>query len=171
MDLLAWGWRHRSATPIGAAAFAVMVPLVTLLGVTFLFGWKLQPIETGSMAPRYPAGSLAVVEPIDASDMEPGITIVFEDPTHRNRLVAHRVLRLMPGSAPAWETQGDANAEPDAFPVQARDIQGRVRWAIPALGALVTAVRGPQAVALLVGLPLLILLVSEVRDWRRRALA
>ena len=85
--------------PVGAAAFAVMVPLAMLLGTAFLFGWKFQPIETGSMAPRYPAGSLAVVEPIDASDVEPGSTIVFEDPGSRGRLVAHRVVNVLPGGA------------------------------------------------------------------------
>jgi signal peptidase I len=141
-----------------------------LLGAAFLFGWKFQPIETASMAPRYPAGSLAVVEPIDASGVEPGITIVFEDPGHPGRLVAHRVLKVLPGTALAWQTQGDANAEPDPFPVPARAIGGRVRWAIPALGAVVTAVRGPQAVVLLVGLPLLLFVAFEIRDWRRRKL-
>jgi hypothetical protein len=32
-------------------------------------------------------------------------------------------------------------------------------------------VRGPQAVALLVGLPLLLLRAFELRDWRRRELS
>jgi signal peptidase I len=154
--------------PVGAGALAVMAPLAMLLGAAFLFGWKFQPIETASMAPRYPAGSLAVVEPIDASGVEPGITIVFEDPGHPGRLVAHRVLKVLPGTALAWQTQGDANAEPDPFPVPARAIGGRVRWSIPALGAVVTAVRGPQAVVLLVGLPLLLFVAFEIRDLRRR---
>lgn len=145
-----------------------LAPLVLLLVVAFLFGWKFQPIETASMAPRYPAGSLAVVEPMDPADVEPGMTIVFADPQGRDRLVAHRALKLLPGTTPAWQTKGDANAAPDPFPVQARDIQGRVVWAVPVIGQVVTALRGPQAVLLLVGLPLALLLITEMRAWRRR---
>jgi signal peptidase len=144
------------------------LPLAVVLGTAFLLGWKFQPIETGSMAPRYPAGSLAVVEPIDPALVEPGMTIVFTDPNDRGRLVAHRAVALLPGSVPVWETKGDANAESDPIPVQASAIQGRVMWAIPAFGSVVTAMRGPQAIVLLVVLPLFLLLFTELRDWRRR---
>jgi hypothetical protein len=40
-------------------------------------------IETGSMGPRYPAGSLAIVEPFDPADVRPGMTVVFENPLQR----------------------------------------------------------------------------------------
>jgi len=159
--------RRQLAVPVAAATLAVVVPLTMLVATAFLFGWKFQPIETGSMAPHYPAGSLAVVEPIDGSDVQPGITLVFEDPRDRSRLVAHRVVKALSGASPTWQTKGDANADPDPFPVPASAVQGRVRWSIPSLGWIVSAVRGPQAVALLVGLPLLLLLLLEVRDRRR----
>jgi signal peptidase len=149
-------------------AVALLTPLAVLLGVAVLFGWKFQPIETASMAPSFPAGSLAVVEPLDAAEIEPGMTIVFTDPHGGDRLVAHRAVTQLPGSPPVWQTKGDANAEPDPFPVQASAIRGRVVWAIPGLGTVVTALRGPPAVVLLVGLPMAILLLTEVRAWRRR---
>lgn len=158
-------WPRLDAVRVGVG---VLAALTLLIVIAFLFGWKFQPIETGSMAPRFPAGSLAVVEPIDAAEVEPGMTIVFVDPLDRDRLVAHRAVTLLPGSPPAWQTKGDANAQPDPIPVQASAIQGRVRWAIPMLGNVVTAIRGPQAVVLLVGLPLAILFAGELREWRRR---
>jgi signal peptidase len=127
-----------------------------------MMGWKVQPIGTDSMAPRYPAGSLAVIEPLDPSDVRPGMTIVFEDPLTRGRLVAHRVIKRLPGQSPAWATKGDANAENDPAPVHATAVQGRVRWAIPEVGRFVSALHGWTAIALLVGLPLLVLLAAEL---------
>jgi signal peptidase len=146
----------------------VLVPLVVLMGTAFLFGWTFQPIETGSMAPQYPAGALAVVQPMDGADVRPGMTVVFTDPQDGTRLVAHRVVKALPGDPPAWQTKGDANAEPDPLPVPARAIRGRVLWVVPALGSLVTAIRGPQAVILFVGIPLGVLGITEVADRRRR---
>ena len=145
-----------------------MAMFVLLLVTAFVVGWKFQPIETASMEPNLPVGSLAVVGPINSSEVETGMTVVFIDPQTPDRLVAHAVVKLLPGTVPAWQTKGDANAEPDPFPVHANAIQGRVLWAIPFLGHLVTALRGPQAVVLLVGLPLAALFASEVRDRRRR---
>jgi hypothetical protein len=48
--------------------------------------------------------------------------------------------------------------------VQGERSTAGVGWAIPALGALGTLVRGPQAVVLLVGLPFLRPLAFELRD-------
>jgi len=114
------------------------------------------------------ARSLAVVEPIDPADVEAGSVIVFVDQHDRSRLVAHRAIERVDVDPPAWRTQGDANASVDAFPVPSRDIVGRVRWVIPGVGAIVTAVRCPLAVLLLVGLPLAVLVVLELLGLRRR---
>ena len=159
-------WR-RGFSPLGVLVFAVMVPLVMMTVAAFLFGWRFQPVETGSMAPRFPVGSLAVVEPIDPADVGAGSVIVFVDQNNRSRLVAHRAIQRLDTDPPVWTTQGDANADPDAFPVPSRDIVGRVRWVIPGVGTLVTAVRGPLAVMLLVVLPLVVLVVLELLSLRR----
>jgi signal peptidase len=155
------------ALPVAVVGVAILLPIAIVLGIGFLLGWTFQPIETESMAPRYPAGSLAVVQPIDPADVEPGMTIVFTDPLQPDRLVAHRVVRQLPGDALAWETKGDANAEADPLPVHATELRGRISWVIPGLGTVVTALRGPQGVLLLVGLPLIILVATEFSALRR----
>ena len=160
--------RQRGMTLLIAAVILVLLASAALLGTAFALGWKLQVIETESMAPRYPAGSLAIVEPVDAAEVRPGMTVVFEDPFVRGRLVAHRVFKRLPGNSPVWMTKGDANAESDPAPVHAAAIQGRVRWAIPGLGGAVPALSGGWVVGVLVGLPLTLLLVSEIAVRRRR---
>jgi signal peptidase I len=162
------GRRWAVLLPVAAVGVALLVPVTVLLGTAFVMGWKFQPIETGSMAPRYPVGSLAIVEPIDPADVRAGMTVVFEDPLVRGRLVAHRVVKRLPGTSPTWETKGDANAERDPAPVHAHAVQGRVRWAIPGFGRVVSAVDRRLALLLLVGFPLAALLVTEAAARRRR---
>ncbi len=154
--------------PVAALAVAVLLPLAVLLGSAFLMGWRFQPLESGSMAPQHPLGSLAVVEPIDAAGVSVGMTIVFVDPLDPGRLIAHRAMQQMPAEPGSWQTKGDANLQPDDVPVQATMVRGRVAWSIPGLGSVVTAIRGGPAIVLLVGLPLAILVVTEIRDLRRR---
>jgi len=154
--------------PVAALVIAVLLPLAVLLGSAFLMGMRFQPIESGSMEPRYPMGSLAVVAPIDAAEVEPGMTIVFTDPLDQSRLIAHRAVKPLPGDPPAWQTKGDANAEVDPLPVHAGTVRGRIAWSIAGLGGVVTAVRGGPAVVILVGVPLTILLVTEILDVGRK---
>ena len=154
--------------PLAVVTIAILLPLTILLGTAWLFGWRFQPVETGSMAPAMPAGALAVVQPPEPTRIGPGSLIVFTDPQDRSRLVAHRVVRVLPGVPIRFETRGDANRTADPFPVSMADIQGIVGWNVPGLGSFVTTLSGGPAVVLLVALPLLILAVTEVDGYRRR---
>ena len=163
--------RRRSGLwlPVAALAIAVLLPLAVLFGSAFLMGMRFQPLESGSMEPRFPMGSLALVAPIDAAEVEPGMTIVFTDPQDPSRLIAHRAVNQLPGDPPSWRTKGDANVDVDSLPVHASMVRGRIAWSIPGLGSVVTAVRGGSAVVLLVGLPLMLLVATEAFDLRRKA--
>jgi signal peptidase len=166
--VLATSRRRGVGLPVAGLAVAVLLPLAVFLGAAALLGWRLQVIETGSMAPRYPAGSLAIVERFDTAEIRPGLTVVFEDPVVRGRLVAHRIVKRLPGDSPVWATKGDANAEADPAPVYSTAIRGRVRWAIPKLGRLVSGLHGAGAILLLVGVPFGALLSTEIAALRRR---
>ncbi len=145
-----------------------MVPAVMLLGTVVVLGWQLQVIETASMAPAFPEGALAVVEPVDPADVRAGMTLVFQDPAQPDRLVSHRAVHRMPGELPVWQTKGDANATADPLPVHPGAIRGRVRWVIPRLGGAAAALRGTRSPLVLVGVPLALLAVSEIRSLLRR---
>ena len=163
--------RRDLVVPVAAVVVALLLPLAILLGTAFLFGLRFQPVETNSMAPGYPAGSLAVVQPLDVGDVEPGMIIVFADSQDPSRLIAHRVVKQLTSDPPAFQTKGDANATADPFPVPAASVRGKVTWAVAGLGGVVTTVRGAPAVLLLVVLPLGILVVTEVLERRRRRTA
>ena len=151
--------------PLAVLGLVVLAPLTVLVVATWLAGWRLQPVDTESMAPAYPAGALLVVQPVNPSDVEPGTVVVFEDPGRPGRLVAHRVVARAPG--PAFRTQGDANQDMDPYPVAARDVRGVVRWGIPGLGGLARTFRWPVNAIVLIGVPAALLVASELRGWRR----
>jgi signal peptidase len=150
---------------------SLLLPLATFLVATWLLGWQLQAVLSGSMAPTYPVGSLLVVGPLDASDVRAGMPIVFEDPLEAGRVVTHRVVGPVPDDASAFRTRGDANAAMDPALVPARLVRGRVLWAVNGLGAILEWLRWPNGFLLLVGAPAVILALTEVRSRRARPLS
>jgi len=161
--------RRGLLVPAAAVCLAVLAPFALASLVLFLLGWHLQPILSASMRPSYPSGALVAVEPIDASQVRPGMVIVFVDPRQPGRLVAHRVVEQVSGDRLAFRTRGDANVVDDPFPVSAESVQGRVRWGIPGLGSVVSALSGGWGAALLIGAPAGTLVGTEGYDrWRRR---
>lgn len=161
-------WRGWSTAAL-AVVLVTLVPLAAFLVSVWLLGWQLQSVQSGSMAPVYPVGSLLVTGQIDAGAVEPGMAIVFQDPRDPGRLVTHRVVRAVPGESLMFITQGDANAVADPAPVPARLVRGRVLWSVAALGSVMDWLQWPRSfVALVVG-PALLLLLAEWRARRPRS--
>lgn len=156
------GWRGWLTAALAAVVIAVLLPLATFLVATWLLGWQIQAVLSGSMSPTYPVGSLLVVGQIDASDVEAGMAIVFEDPMEPGRLVTHRVIGPVPEDASAFRTRGDANAAPDPASVPARLVRGKVLWSVSVLGGVLDWLKWPNGFILLVGVPGAILVASEL---------
>jgi signal peptidase len=154
---------------LGVVSIALLLPLTVFLVAAWLLGWQLQSVQSGSMAPTYPVGSLLVIGQIDAGDVDSGMAIVFQDPREPGRLVTHRVVRITPGDTLQFVTQGDANTSADPAPVPARLVQGRVLWAVSNLGALLDWLQWPRSFVLLVVGPGLVLGFLEWRARRERA--
>jgi signal peptidase len=154
--------------PLAVAAVVVITPLVVLLATVVVLGWQLQVVESSSMEPLYPKGSLAVVEPLDGSEVRTGMTVVFHD-RMQHKLVAHRVVGAVKGQPATWRTKGDANRTEDPLPVRAADVRGRVRWAVPHMGRAGVWLRGDHAPWALVGVPVAVLLLNELRGRRAPA--
>ncbi|HEY2916868.1 MAG TPA: signal peptidase I [Candidatus Limnocylindrales bacterium] len=157
------GWWQAAALAI---TVTLLLPLATFLVAVWLLGWQLQHVESGSMSPTYPVGSLLVTGDVAASDVEVGMPLVFEDPRQPGRLVTHRVVGLAPGAELAFVTRGDANATNDPAPVPARLVRGRVLWHVTVLGTVLDWLQWPRSFLLLVVLPAALLAALELRNRR-----
>jgi signal peptidase len=155
-------WRGWQAATL-AAVLATLLPLTTFLVATWLLGWQLQSVQTGSMSPTFAVGSLLVVGQVDASQVEAGMAITFEDPAAAGKLVTHRVVKVAPGQELAFITKGDANATADVAPVPARLVRGRVLWSVSQLGTVMDWLQWPRSFVLLVLAPTVLLLGLELR--------
>ena len=156
-----WVW-----WPVAGVTLSLLLPVTTFLVAALLLGWRLEAVESGSMEPLYPVGSLVVIQPIDPSDVREGMPVAFV-PEDNRPLVTHRVVKVIDSSSGlSFRTQGDANAKADPHPVSARAVRGQAVWAVPQLGRVIRWLAWPRGFLLLVALPATLLLASEL--WARR---
>lgn len=164
-------WVTRPFTlPLLALTFTVLLPATVLLVTVWLSGWKLQVVQTNSMWPTYPTGTLLVTESVTPSQVRAGDPLVFHAPWKNRQLVTHRVRLILEDDDGSlrFVTRGDASDADDPSPVPARETFGIVKWGIPSLGSFVWAIRGARGVVALVVLPAVALVLTELRDRRRR---
>lgn len=90
---------------------------------TFIFGYSLLWVVTGSMEPQIPARSYILTKYYDGGDIEEGevITFICKDPSSEayGSLITHRVEAV---TAEGLKTKGDNNPAADSFIVQKEDV-------------------------------------------------
>ncbi len=98
-----------------------------------LVGLKAYSIETGSMSPTIPEGSMVYVKPTDNfNDYNLNDVVTFTDPS-TGRSFTHRVIQIDSANG-CFLTKGDANEEVDLAPTDADYAVGKVQFTIPILG-------------------------------------
>ena len=113
-------------------------------------------------------GSLAAASPVDPTSLRVGDIIAYTHPRSPNITVSHRVVEVIDGESLGFRTKGDANEAPDPTVVPAENVVGRVTWHIPRIGfaldEIMGFVRTVWGLGLLIGLPVVIILGSTIRD-------
>jgi signal peptidase len=132
-------WR----TALSAGLFVIVMGLAAaVIGIPFATHSVALSVLTGSMAPTYPTGTLVIVRPIGPTNIRIGDPITYQMESGRPELITHRVIAISSSSNGDinYTTQGDSNDLPDANPVVADQVMGRVWYSIPYLGYVNTAV-------------------------------
>lgn len=128
-------------------------------------------VETGSMRPEMPPGTLVVTRPVDPGEIAIGDVITYQIVSGQSRVVTHRVIAtgIDATGQPRWRTQGDANEVADEGWVLPVQVQGRKWYAVPLLGHATSFVSGQQREMLTIAavLGLLGYAVSMFRGARR----
>jgi len=168
-------WRaaaNRGANLVFWLWFAALGVLLVFLAVAWLIGWRVDIVQTGSMAPTIPEGSVAVIAPVAGRAVQEGDVVRFRQAgPEGGRLVLHRVVAVVEneGGRRSFTTQGDANRTPDPRPITESAITGRMVFHVPKLGSVLLALREPTGLVLLIGLPLAAGVASLL--WSRRTRA
>ncbi|MFE4194270.1 signal peptidase I [Paenarthrobacter sp. NPDC056912] len=148
---------------LNVAAVGGAVCIIAVI-CALLFHISLILFKTGSMSPAIPAGSLAVVREIPASEIRTGDVVTVDRPGKLP--ITHLVQTIEPADGPARTItmKGDANADPDPAPYVVERVR-LVLWSAPGLAYPVSAASSPLALgAVTVGVAALVTWVL----WPRR---
>lgn len=130
-DLLLW------IAAIGGVICIVLVILAYTAGITLIM------FKTGSMSPTIPAGSVAVVQRIPASEIEVGDVVTVD--REGELPITHRVTSITDGATPAQRVitmKGDANALEDPAPYMVTS--GRiVLFSVPGIATIIVGMGNP----------------------------
>ncbi len=172
MTLAARGTRLLFQTALRLVALA-MLGLAVLVVTGHL---RLQPVLTGSMAPRFPTGTLVAVTPVVASSLRVGDVVMFVPPrpygTPSGGPVMHRIVAVdqAPGGRLTLRTKGDANAVQDPWVLDGNAGGfARLRASSVVLGRALRMARGTTHGPALLFWPGLILLWLTARHSRNEA--
>ncbi len=131
-DLVLW------LAAIGGVVCIALVILAYAAGITLIM------FKTGSMAPTIPAGSVAVVQQVGASEIEVGDVVTVD---RANDLpVTHRVTSAVAGATDAERVitmRGDANADEDPLPYTVTSVR-TVLFSVPGIATVIVGLGNPM---------------------------
>ncbi len=128
-----------------------------------LAGYRVCIVMSGSMEPAVKVGSVVVVQPLAAEEVQPGDIITYRGESS-GTLTTHRVDHLDTANGLQFYTKGDANDALDPLPVPVRQLAGRVALTVPYLGYLLAYARTREGLAALFGLAALIVAGGLIRN-------
>lgn len=137
---------------VGVAVVSVLALAVLGLG-PHTGRYRTATVLSASMRPTIAEGSVVVLTPVPAEQLQVGDVLMYRIPVEDRRVVTHRVVELVErGDRPVVRTKGDANNAPDTWVARLEsEPLWQVRAAVPYLGHAVQALRAPQLRLLSIG--------------------
>jgi len=115
---------------IGTLLLLLVIAVSLPLALPRFLGVEAYHVETGSMEPAIPAGSLVYVDPVSPETLEPGDVVAFYS---KDTVITHRVVENHYFYSELI-TKGDANEKEDIKPVRYDEVIGRVTVHFPVIG-------------------------------------
>lgn len=131
-------------TGAGRATSLLVLLLLVLTAIVFVvmpqaLGWQTYTLPASAMTSTHPAGSFLVVQPAAFSQLTNGDTVAFQLTPGRPEVGVRRITGV--GARQDGEqvliTRGVNN---DGVPVRARQVRGKLLYAVPVVGYLTDAV-------------------------------
>lgn len=116
------------------------------------------------MEPTIPVGSIVFTQPVATDSIGPDQIVAFTSPIKPSETILHRVIEITEvAGATVMRTKGDANNNVDNWTVTPNAIQGSYTFYIPYLGHVAAFMQTPVGFAILVGVPVLILIILQIK--------
>jgi signal peptidase len=133
---------------IGVALGAVILT-ATISGMARL-------VMTDSMAPTIRAGDVVLIKPL-TSEIAPGMIITYN---HGSKAITHRVVMV---DGDNLYTKGDNSEQIDPWEVPVSSVIGVTYFSIPYLGYLLSFVRKPLGLLIIILVPCLLIIAFELK--------
>jgi len=91
----------------------------------------LAVVSSWSMEPIFHVGDMIIVK--GYRNYSIGDIVVYQDRFVKSKLIVHRIINIRNTS---YITKGDANYNPDSYPIKKNQIKGKVILVIPYLGTI-----------------------------------
>ena len=144
----------------------LIIFLSALNHTIFLPNINIYSVQSGSMEPNIPLGSLVIVQKSD--NYEIGDVITVKELSNPIISVTHRIVDInTDNSIVSYVTKGDANDANDMdlrFPAE---IIGKVIFQLPLLGYLISFTRTQLGLILLIIIPAIIIIFSEIKNIKK----
>jgi signal peptidase I len=150
---------------LGLAVLLMLVSMSTYMAPRF--GWGVDDVVSGSMAPTLSKGTLVITNRVDPGSIKIGDVIIIDGLPGKDFTICHRVIDIQYGNRTLFITKGDANAVRDSFDVTGQNIAGKVVAHVPVVGNLIFFIKTPLGLAgtlVIPGLLLLALYAVNLRD-------
>ena len=116
------------------------------------------------MSPALPSGSVAMVQPVDVSEIEVGDIIAYQPSHVGSTVTTHRVVNIIHQEGDiSFQTAGDNNEFADNNPVPSDCVIGKMQFHVPFLGYIIHFLKQPLGYVLLVGLPAIVIVALGIR--------
>lgn len=149
---------------------AALILAIAIFSIPLFTDIEYRAVRTGSMEPEIPVGSLVMVVPTAAEDIQEGDDVTYV--TQSNQVVTHRVLEIDRENN-IYTTYGIANgADNKDAPVKYENIIGVAKFHIPAIGPAVIYLNTLSgkiiAGTVILGLFILSLLLSTIAAGKKQ---
>jgi len=125
--------------------------------------FRVLKVMSGSMEPAIKVGSIVFVKKTDANELKVGDIITYKSDGESGVSITHRLVGIEnKDDSTVFKTKGDANNIEDTSEVLLSQVEGKVMVSVPLLGYLSDWVRKPLGFTLLIILPSVLLIISEI---------
>lgn len=140
---------------------------------TTILGYGFMAVQTGSMTPVYPTGSVIIIKKANPSELKINDVITFysSNPNLNGMIVTHRIMDITNDGDGTYSftTKGDANSINDEYKAESERIIGKVIAKSTFMEKLINIRQNPAVFLVVVLIPLTVIIALEMFSFSKRS--